>query len=165
MAETHAETPRQRLGRHLAQARIARGLRKGAAAKAAHMTQTTWMHIEKGTAETIDMNLAAAERVVGWAPGSADAIMKGGEPTLLPYANTQADPDRVVPNGPEQVSKSADDSFWRPGDEDEIRRILTDTMVHAIPTATGADIQRASSAFIEEMRRRGLVAEPDRGDG
>jgi DNA-binding XRE family transcriptional regulator len=164
MAQTRTETPRKRLGRYLAQARIARGLKKGAAARAAGMTQTTWMHIENGTAETHDLNLAAAERVVGWAPGSAAAVQIGGEPILLPYAGTTAEPGQVVPNEPELTSRSRSGSHWRPGAEDEIRQVLSDAMVHAIPAATGANIQAATAAAVEALRKRGLITDGDADD-
>lgn len=44
----------------------------------------TWTAAEKGTKRTAEYIYGPMERVLGWAPGSVDQILAGGEPTELP---------------------------------------------------------------------------------
>lgn len=60
------------------------GLSTRAAAAAAQIDRTTWATAESGTRLIAVYNRAGVERVLGWEPGSVDAVLAGGEPKLLP---------------------------------------------------------------------------------
>ncbi|MFG2056645.1 helix-turn-helix domain-containing protein [Micromonospora sp. NPDC048930] len=75
---------RERLGQLISAYRKRRGLSIRAAADAAGIDRDTWTSAEKGTKRTAEYIYGPIERVLGWAPGSVDQILGGGEPTELP---------------------------------------------------------------------------------
>lgn len=75
---------RERLAQLIAAYRKRRGLSVRAAAGAAGIDRMTWTAAEKGTKRTAEYLYGPIERVLGWAPGSVDEILAGGEPTELP---------------------------------------------------------------------------------
>ncbi len=75
---------RERLGQLIAAYRKRRGLSVRAAADGAGIDRMTWTAAEKGTKRTAEYIYGPIERVLGWAPGSVDQILTGGELTELP---------------------------------------------------------------------------------
>lgn len=71
---------RQRLAKLVRDARVARNLSVRRAAQEAGVDRATWAGIEDGTRAPRDTSVAGVERVVGWAAGSVDAILSGGDP-------------------------------------------------------------------------------------
>lgn len=70
------------LGEHVAERRKRLGLSQSRAAKLADVSRTTWITWERGTATPEDYNHIKIERALQWEPGSVEAILAGGEPTL-----------------------------------------------------------------------------------
>lgn len=88
---------RTRLGQLVEQRRKTLGLSLSAAARAAGVNRATWVGIERLTRRTAEYNYAVIERVLGWAAGSVDTILTGGEPTALAK-------DRPRPSSPQVVT-------------------------------------------------------------
>lgn len=87
-----AETDRQRLGRLVGQRRQALGLSLSEAARQAGVNRATWTGIEQRGTEAEDYTLARVEQVIGWKPGSVQAVLAGGEPVESPQPGR---PERV----------------------------------------------------------------------
>lgn len=68
------------------------GLSVSKAAREARISRVTWAAVESGTRETEAYNYGVIQRVLGWAPGSVDAVLAGGEPTVLLNTNDQPAP-------------------------------------------------------------------------
>lgn len=83
------QTPRQRLGSLVKMERTARGLGKEEAARRAHIDSITWGRIEAGKGVR-DTSYAAIEPVLGWARGSCNLILGGGDPRLDEPAISEA---------------------------------------------------------------------------
>jgi hypothetical protein len=95
------ETPRDRLRRLVVERRLDRQLSVSKARKIAAIARGTWIALESGERETEAYNFAGIERALRWAPGSIDAILKGGDPTPLPV-------DEVAPAPPEPERPTSD---------------------------------------------------------
>ncbi|MFI6290109.1 helix-turn-helix domain-containing protein [Nonomuraea sp. NPDC050790] len=71
------------LARETKERRLTLGLSINAAAKAAgKMSPITWSNVEKARSAR-DLTYTRIERVLGWAPGSAVAVLAGGSPALV----------------------------------------------------------------------------------
>ncbi len=82
VADPAPELDRARLAEAVERRRKMLGLSISAAARAAGIDRATWTGTERGTRRTEEYNFAAIERALGWAPGSVDAILSGGAPTI-----------------------------------------------------------------------------------
>jgi transcriptional regulator with XRE-family HTH domain len=76
--------PRSRLGSYIRQRRADLGMSVRKAAQEAEIDRDTWSAAESGNRAIHTHNVTAIERVLGWAPGSADKVLAGGEPDLAP---------------------------------------------------------------------------------
>ena len=84
--------PREALGAAIKARRLALNLSVNAAAKAARIDRATWTAAETGTRQTEAYNAGRIERVLGWAAGSIEAILAGGEPTERPEPEPRPEP-------------------------------------------------------------------------
>src|SRR5215470_9823939 len=74
----------QRLGRHVVSRRVALGFRtRTELANSLMFTVRTLADIENGVRHASAGTYAMLENKLGWAPGSVDAILAGGEPNEL----------------------------------------------------------------------------------
>lgn len=83
-----------RLGRFVQQRRAAKGLSQSAAAASAGINRGVWSSIEKATgSKPYDTTIAAVERTLDWQPGSVDAVLGGGVPSLVDTDPRDATPE------------------------------------------------------------------------
>src|SRR6476659_5228128 len=83
----------ERLGHHVVSRRVALGYRNRTdLAGSLQFTVRTLADIEHGVRKASPGTYAILENKLGWAPGSIDAILVGGEPT-----EAAVDPHRSVP--------------------------------------------------------------------
>lgn len=87
---------RERLGRLVYERRRALGLSIARAARDAGINRATWTAIEDASRDTETYNYGPVERVLGWASGSIDDILDGGEPTLQ-IPTSVAEPEMARP--------------------------------------------------------------------
>jgi transcriptional regulator with XRE-family HTH domain len=81
-----------RLGDELGKARVGAGLTQVQVAERAGVTRTPIQAIERGGPfRRITGTMRAFAQIVGWAEGSVEAVLQGGEPTLLQRGNSAAD--------------------------------------------------------------------------
>lgn len=78
--QTPQPTPPERLATAVQAARLGRGLSQRKAAQAADIALLTWRSMEAGSTVPRPLTLAAAERVLHWPQGAAQAILDGGDP-------------------------------------------------------------------------------------
>lgn len=75
--------PRQQLAQHMDARRSALGKRWADVAADAGLTTEGLRTIRKSDADIRPLSKQGIERALGWAQGSVDAILAGGEPTLI----------------------------------------------------------------------------------
>lgn len=85
----------EQLGRAIRDRRYALGMTQREAASIAQVADQTWANAEKGVAVR-PAKLADIERVLGWAPGSANAVAEGGEPSLVQGTRPTVLPGRTI---------------------------------------------------------------------
>jgi transcriptional regulator with XRE-family HTH domain len=76
-----SERNRLSLGQLVLARRKELGLSIREAARRAGVMRPTWTGLEQGSRRTADYNFAAMERTLGWAAGSIESVLDGGEPT------------------------------------------------------------------------------------
>jgi len=64
------------------------------AATLAKLSRPTWAALEDGSRETLSYNYSTIERVLRWESGSIDAILAGGEATLIDEPTPAPQPTR-----------------------------------------------------------------------
>lgn len=72
-------------------------------------TSRVLLGLERGE-KTGEETLRRVEELLGWAEGSIESILAGGEPTLVPEQPTQGRPLSVVPTTMEQVPDELEDN-------------------------------------------------------
>lgn len=77
------QSDRQRLQQEIARRRKELGLSVSAAARAARIDRESWNGAESGTRTTLDYIYGRIEAALRWRPGSVEAILTGGESTIL----------------------------------------------------------------------------------
>lgn len=83
--EVPPTTPAERLARAVLSARRRRWRRRSDFARACGLSVRTILAIESGQPKHYRRaTLAAVESALGWAPGDAERVMDGGDPTLDP---------------------------------------------------------------------------------
>jgi transcriptional regulator with XRE-family HTH domain len=126
-----------RLGRALRESRERQGLTQGELAKKAHVATKSVSDAEAGKVPKArkPYTLEGIAQALGWPVGAVDSVLSGGEP----------------PGGWQDV---------RAGMEgDEVEAIFTNAMVRATNNATAAEIRNAVKIAMDDLRRRGYVAE------
>ncbi|MGW9245822.1 helix-turn-helix domain-containing protein [Streptomyces badius] len=82
-----------RLGHAIETARDAKGMTQVALAEAANVSESTVQNLEAGKERVRQPpSVKKVEAALGWAPGSADAVLAGGEPTPLSTAPSSETP-------------------------------------------------------------------------
>jgi hypothetical protein len=108
----------QRLGRHVVSRRVALGFRtRTELADSLMFTVRTLADIENGVRRASPGTYAMLENKLGWAPGSVDTILAGGEPKELVV--------KLGRNAPAPASHAISDALSRVSTEDllmELRR-------------------------------------------
>lgn len=156
-----------RLGRALAAARNAAGLTQKEVAVAIKASRQPVQAIERGAEfEKITGTMRSYARLVGWADGSIEAVLDGGEPTLQADitpeapARTQQIPDGLPVSILEEIAEGrliAADVFELPGSNARM------TVVVRAPDASPEEIKRDLLAW--RRARRHLQGFEDAGDG
>ena len=85
------------LARFVTERRTELGLSQKQAAKAANVGLEFWGRIELARKQAVRrMNIYKIEDVLGWERGSVEAIISGGEPSLVPQAEEEAYAQPVI---------------------------------------------------------------------
>jgi hypothetical protein len=107
-----------RLGHHIVSRRVALGYRNRTdLANSLQFTVRTLSDIENGVRKASPGTYAMLENKLGWAPGSIDNVLAGGEPKELVV--------KLRPNTPDRLSRAAADALSRTPTEEllmELRR-------------------------------------------
>lgn len=163
-----------RLGAAVREAREAKGLTQAGLGAEVGVGETTIANVERARTRKVTPTLRSIARVLGWTPGSIDALLGGGSPTAQPDLVAHRD------DGPPTLIEMK--SFARDGMPLRIAQALTegetlDTTI--VPLGPGADmvvvVKGRPTASPEELRaallawekreghleRLGLVAEDD----
>jgi hypothetical protein len=115
----------ERLGHHIVSRRVALGYRNRTdLANSLQFTVRTLSDIENGVRKASPGTYAMLENKLGWAPGSIDAILAGGEPKELVVKLRRDNPE------PRHRSFIADDALARASTEElllELRRRIIRT--------------------------------------
>lgn len=111
---------RVRLGQLVSEQRKRHSLSVSAAARAAGIDRGTWTGLEKGIRDTEDYMHVRIERVLGWAPGSIDTILAGGQPA--PAVTSGREPTETPPLPDDEAIIKVMQSDRIP--EDQKRRIV-----------------------------------------
>jgi hypothetical protein len=85
-----AATLRARLGTLVNKRRVTLGLSVTRAARRAGIHRVTWASIEQGLRDTQEHNYGPVEQALGWAEGSIERILAGGQPALEGEVPTSA---------------------------------------------------------------------------
>lgn len=126
-----------RLGQALASARRALGLTQEELAERAGVGLGSVKSAEAGTVPKARMpyTIPAIARALGWPDGAVDAVLDGGAP----------------PGG------WGDVSVQQHVDTERLEADLTHAFVRSSGGATGAEIQAATKAALDVLRRHGLI--------
>src|SRR5271155_1566521 len=101
----------ERLGHHIVSRRVALGYRNRTdLADSLQFTVRTLSDIENGVRKASPGTYAMLENKLGWAPGSIDTILAGGEPKELVV--------KLRPTAPTPVSHAATDALSRASTEE-----------------------------------------------
>lgn len=153
-------------------AREARGLSQVTLAELAGVSEGTVQNLESGKPRTrMPKSIPLVEPHLGWAPGSASAILRGGEPTPIPVTHeASGDPhsgaDKLRAKLPLRVVSDleSDDPLLDsqvielPGTKGARMTVI----VHGQPDATPEEIQEALLAWRRAESQ--LKRLPDSGD-
>jgi len=85
---------RERLGTAVAARRRHLGMSVPEAARRSGLDRETWRHLEAGTRTLRSYNHSRVERALNWAPGSVEAILGGGDPTVTDATTADPEPER-----------------------------------------------------------------------
>lgn len=129
----------QRLARLVVHRRVKLGWHKAQAAAAADLTITTYMRVEKGMSVR-DVTYGKIESALGWAPGACEAILAGA---------TEAQEAGEIVEGVRVASAA--------GVEAEVRQVLQNGVIAAMPGVPAGQIGEFSEGVIAELRRRGIL--------
>ena len=112
-----------------------------AAADAAGLSKDTWQRVEEGE-PVREATYAKIDKALGWASGSCVAVAEGGEPMLTLSGSRPAAVEAPVRLTAEQV-----------------RSLAFDAARAKLPSSPIGDIDAFSDELVEELRRRGFLAE------
>lgn len=89
-----------RLGHAIEAARDVKGMTQVALAVAADVSESTIQNLEAGKARVRQPpSVKKVEAALGWTPGSADAVLAGGDPTPAPSSQPEEAPQAVDRSG------------------------------------------------------------------
>jgi transcriptional regulator with XRE-family HTH domain len=131
-----------RLAALVAQRRVQLGMNKIDVARAAVVTITTYGNVERGESVR-DVTYGKIEPVLGWAIGSCNEILAGGEPTL------------VEPSSAEGV-------VFSPVTADDLGEVVGQVIQDAVIAVEGTNlstdhVRKIKQNAVEELRRRGII--------
>jgi transcriptional regulator with XRE-family HTH domain len=93
----NASHGQSRLGEQIKERRLGLGLSQSEAARVSGLGRRTWIRLENGTSEAEKYTLTRVEDTLGWARGSAEAVLAGGEPAVVAHRPQLTLPDLGVP--------------------------------------------------------------------
>ncbi|RPK56184.1 anaerobic benzoate catabolism transcriptional regulator [Streptomyces sp. ADI96-02] len=126
------------LGRAVREARIRQGMTQTQLAEVAGVSRATLQNLERG-GRLRSLNLVKIESVLGWAPGSVQALLEGGAPSPI-----EEMPEAV---GASSVTLS----------EEELAQAVTSAMVATVDTVTAAEIREVARRMVEDLKQRGIL--------
>ncbi|WP_329424062.1 hypothetical protein [Streptomyces sp. NBC_01268] len=136
---TPSPADRLRLAKLVIQRRRELGWHKVDAAKAAELTHTTYMRVEKGE-PVRDVTYVKIEAAFGWAPGACAAILEGADEAQL--AGEVVDGVRLAPVA---------------GMDEKARKAVQDAVIAVLPDTPAGDMVKLSEKVVEFLRGRGIV--------
>lgn len=127
----------------LASAVRARRLALGLARKtAAGVAPDTWKRIESGQ-RLRAMSYAKVDQALNWAVGSCEAILAGGEPTLI--EPSQADPKTTLADVSDATRGAA------------VKRIVESASIATTDSLSAAEIRELAARVAEDLAREGII--------
>ncbi|MEU7240236.1 hypothetical protein [Streptomyces sparsogenes] len=139
-------TPRDldRLAKAVKRRRLELGLARLAGAQSAGISKDTWKKVEEGQ-PVRDMSYAKIDGVLGWATGSCELIMQGGEPIPVESARTADGVDiSVIPIQPRDLAS-------------EVTQAVQTASIATIGHLTADEIKKLSEQVVENLRARGVI--------
>lgn len=138
------------LGSELAAARKKAGLTQMDVADRIHVSRTPVQAVERGGPfEKVTNTIRLYAQLVGWIPGSIEAVLEGGQPV------TEADAQKYM--APESVQSAVQDLPLRIAEEISEGRLLDTAVMDLAPYGSNARmivvVRGAPDASPEEMRR------------
>lgn len=130
-----------RLARYVKDRRLHLGLARQRAADLAGMSKDTWKRIEEGTGVR-DMSYVKLDPVLQWAPGSARAVLHGGEPILVRPAEE---------SGAEIAERPVEDL------DERAREVVQLAMLATTSGLTADEIRALSDRAVKDLRDRGII--------
>jgi hypothetical protein len=94
------QDPHSRLAELIRTRRLSQRLSASAAARLADVDRDTWSSAEKGARRLREYNYSGFERALRWSPGSIEAVLAGGEPTLLAEGQAYDDEMAIIDRAP-----------------------------------------------------------------
>ncbi|MFI1165559.1 hypothetical protein ACH4UM_18580 [Streptomyces sp. NPDC020801] len=131
----------ERLAKHVKAHRMELYSSRLAAAEAATISKDTWQRVEEGESVR-ESTYAKIDKALGWASGSCVTVAEGGEPMLV-TGRSEAPAEEVR----------------RRLTAEEVRSMAFDAARAKLPGAPIGDIDAFSEELVEELKRRGFVAE------
>ncbi|MEU0354931.1 helix-turn-helix transcriptional regulator [Streptomyces cyaneofuscatus] len=126
------------LGRAVREARVRQGMTQTQLAEVAGVSRATLQNLERG-GKLRSLNLVKIESVLGWAPGSVQALLEGGAPS-------------PIEKMPEVVGASS-----AALSEEELAQAVTSAMVATVDTVTAAEIREVARRMVEDLKQRGIL--------
>ncbi|WP_329336206.1 helix-turn-helix domain-containing protein [Streptomyces sp. NBC_01352] len=137
-----------RLAKFVRTRRLERYPSRLAAAKAAGVSKDTWKRVEEGLVVR-EGTYAAMDPALGWAVGSCMAIAEGGEPVPVEYSEEGG--------GTFTIPRS-----WLPEEAGAaVRDAVRDSAMETTSNLTVRELHALSDRVVEELRKLGILPNPD----
>jgi DNA-binding XRE family transcriptional regulator len=131
-----------RLAKHVKARRLELGLARRRAAELAGMSKDTWQRIEEEDPGVRAMSYAKVDPVLGWAPGSCQAILAGRE---------------AVPTKPSESTPGVDISQPPTRDLNAARNVIQLAMIATTSGLTAEEIRELSERAINDLHEGGFI--------
>lgn len=140
-------TPRDlaRLAAAVKRRRLELELARLAAAQAAGISKDTWQKVEEGQ-PVREMSYAKIDKALGWASGSCDLIMSGGDPIPVEPASSVEGVD--IATVPIETPRNLGD---------EVRRSVQTASLGTLGHLTADEIRTLSEQVVADLKARGVI--------
>ncbi|MEV7953035.1 hypothetical protein [Streptomyces sp. NPDC088141] len=132
------ETALQRLADAVQRRRVELDLKKIDVANGAEIAINTYLKIESGKSVR-DVTYGKIEKVLGWAPGSCQEVLRGDQPTI---AERLTDDAVVSPLTSAQL-------------EADVEQAVANAAIAVTDSLSASEIRKLKHAVIEELRQAG----------
>ncbi|WP_424863115.1 helix-turn-helix domain-containing protein [Streptomyces sp. MMS24-I29] len=136
-SSTH-ETPLRRLAEAVRRRRVELELKKIEVATGAGISVNTYVKIENGQSVR-DVTYGKIESALGWAPGSCQEVLRGGQPTIA---------ERLI--GDAVVSPLISAQL-----ETDVEQAVVNAAIAVTDSLSASEIRKLKHAVIEELRQAG----------